>query len=102
MGEGVVLQGAWKGVPRTGRRVCACRRHQPSLRLQRRLCQLDGGMECAKEGLVLQECRQGLPAGSWRLRLKALWGSLSEGCTRGTLALAPSSGDTLNMHLLAA
>merc|ERR1711994_633837 len=31
--------------------------------------QLDGWVECAEEGLVLPQCRQGLPTCCWRLRL---------------------------------
>merc|ERR1712204_41404 len=43
------------------------------------LCQLDGRMECAKKGLVLQECWQGLPTSSWRLRLRgSVSGALEE------------------------
>merc|ERR1711950_35548 len=99
--ERVVLQGAWKGMPRAGGRLRSCRCHQPTLRLQCRLCQLDGRMECAEEGLVLQECRQGLPSSSWRLCLKPLLGSMRE-ALEGALALAPSSGDALNMLLLTA
>merc|ERR1712024_184707 len=76
------------------------RHHQPSLRLQRRLCQLDGWMECAKEGLVLQECWQGLPTRSWRLCLNILRGSVSV-ALGVALVSAPSSVDALNMHLLA-
>ena len=41
------------------------------------LRQVDGGMERTKEGLVLPQCRQGLPTSSWRLRLKVLRGSVS-------------------------
>merc|ERR1712045_641279 len=70
--EGVVLQGTWKGLPRSGSWMRPCGTRRCSVRLQRRLCQLDGRMECAKEGLVLQECWQGLPASSWRLCLSAL------------------------------
>jgi len=104
--EGVVLQGAWQRMPRAGSpsagsRLRACRTRRCSLRLQCRICQLDGGMECTQEGLVLQECWQGLPTSSWRLRLKALGGQVS-GALEGSLALTPSSGDTLNMLLLAA
>ena len=71
--EGVVLQGARKGLPWAGRRrLRSCRNSRPSLRLQCRLRQLDGGMERTKEGLVLPQRRQGLPTSSWRLRLKVL------------------------------
>ena len=76
--EGVVLQGARKGLPWAGRRrLRSCRNSRSSLRLQCRLRQLDGGMERTKEGLVLPQCRQGLPTSSWRLRLKVLRGSVS-------------------------
>merc|ERR1711920_1065966 len=99
--ERVVLQGPWKGLPRTGRRLRSCRRRSCSLRLQRGLCQLDGGMECSQEGLVLQECWQGLPPPQLEVVLESLV-RLSEWCTRVALAPAPSSGDTLNMHPLTA
>merc|ERR1712129_350687 len=50
----------------------------PSLRLQCRLRQLDGGMERTKEGLVLPQRRQGLPTSSWRWRLRAIFRRFSQ------------------------
>jgi len=33
-----------------------------SIRLQRRIRKLDVGMVCGKKGMVLHQCRQGMPA----------------------------------------
>merc|ERR1712051_853188 len=61
-----------------------------SLQLPRRIRKLAGGLVCGQEGLVLFEQRQGLPTGSWRLRLSL---GLSSGrCMTFVLALEPSSG----------
>jgi len=64
--EGVVLQGAWKGLPADGRWL---RNNFPTVRLRRRFRQLDGWMVCGQEGLVLPEPREGLPTSFGRLRL---------------------------------
>merc|ERR1712151_181536 len=56
-----------------------------TLRLQRRLRRLDGWMERAEEEMGLPECRQGLPASCWRLRLSGV-SSLSIRSTAWALA----------------
>jgi len=48
--EGVVLQGSWKGLPKSGRRLCDLFR---ALRLRCRLCQLDARLVSREEGPVL-------------------------------------------------
>merc|ERR1712242_451559 len=68
--EGVVLQGSWKGLPRsTGRWVCPRGHHLCAIRLQRWLRKLDGGVECSKERMVLPQCRKGLPSSCRRVCL---------------------------------
>merc|ERR1712086_678515 len=83
-----VLQGPWKGVPTSSRWL---RDNVSALRLQRRLCELDGRVECGQEGLVLQSRGQGLPTGSRWLRLSTM---IFVKCCKSWIALAfaPSSG----------
>merc|ERR1712061_397002 len=91
--EGMVLQSSWKGLSEPRRRLCHGRAHCAhcgAIRLRCWIRQLDGRLVCGQEGLVLFEQRQGLPTGSWRLRLSL---GLSSGrCMTFVLALGPSSG----------
>jgi len=50
----VVLQGSWKGLPRsTGRWVCPCGDHLCAIRLQCWIRKLDGGVVSSQERMVL-------------------------------------------------
>merc|ERR1712154_296589 len=66
----VVLQGPWEGLPRPRSWMCACGHDQPTLRLQCGLRKLDGRVERTQKGLVLPQCRQGMPACCRWLRLR--------------------------------
>jgi len=71
--KGVVLQGSWKGLPRsTGRWVCSCGNHLCTIRLQCRICKLDGWVVCGQERLVLPQRWKGLSSGSRRLCLSLI------------------------------
>merc|ERR1712087_465285 len=63
-----------------------------SIRLQRRLRQLDGWVEPAEEGLVLREWRERLPDYPRRVRLSRIEHIWRAGHGLGTGAFAPSSG----------
>merc|ERR1712242_381251 len=68
--EGVVLQGSWKGLPRsTGRWVCPCGDHLCAIRLQCRIRKLDGRVVRSQERLVLPQCWKGLSYSSRRVCL---------------------------------
>jgi hypothetical protein len=64
--EGLVLQGAWQGLPGGGRRLWD---RIVALRLQCWVRELDVWVVGRQESMVLPEWRQGLPAGGWRLCL---------------------------------
>merc|ERR1712060_57541 len=63
-----------------------------SIRLQRRLRQLDGWVEPAEEGLVLREWRERLPDYPRRVRLSRIEHIWRAGHGLGAGAFAPSSG----------
>jgi hypothetical protein len=64
--EGVVLQGAWQGLPPCGRRLW---NRIFALRLRCWVRKLDVWVVGREESMVLPERRQGMPAGGWRMCL---------------------------------
>merc|ERR1719276_135291 len=66
--EGLVLQGPRKGLPTSSRWL---RDHLFAVRLQCRLCELDGRMVGPQEGLVLQSRWEGLPSRCRWLRIES-------------------------------